>query len=422
MPLLDLSLVTQTLINLISAHVTNSEAWNKANKLEVEPLPADKLDGDNTLGLYLYHAVEETTGKHTYIPGVSDVPIRYTPLGLNLYYMLTAHSDLDKGGVYREQLMMGLAMKALHDHPLINDDTEVNGTQVMPALLRGNDNAFRIGMVPVKVDDAVSYWMAGSNAQRLAAYYHVSVIKLEPQQPSIRAGRVLTYNIFVLPSDAPRVDTTTNVISFTIPGEASPRSLELRPAQVTYDQGFEVVGSAFTGNNVYLQIRRTDWAAPVAVDASWNLAITASRITATVRATAAGTTVLPGLYAASVRVERWRTVPSGTRSVETSSNETPFAIAPRITSISAIDAQGRFTITGDTFEHADLPPESVSVFVGAARLMPGTAGSLDPGEFAVTGSTTIAARLPAGLTPGEALSLRLIIGGAKSAPQWVVAV
>lgn len=422
MALLDLSLVTQTLINLISAHVTHSEAWNNANALRVDPLPPDKLSGDNTLGLYLYHAVEETTGKNTYIPGVSDVPVRYTPLGLNLYYMLTAHSDIESGGVYREQLMMGLAMKALHDHPLVNDDTGVNGTLVMPALLRGNDNAFRIGMVPVKVDDAVSYWMAGSNPQRLAAYYQISVIKLEPQEPAIRAGRVLTYNIFVLPSDAPRVDTTANVISFTIPGEASARSLELRPAQVTYDQGFEVVGSAFTGNNVYLQIRRADWAAPVTVDAAWNLTITSSRITATVRATAAGVDMLPGLYAASVRVERWRTVPSGTRIVESSSNETPFAIAPQVTAISAPDAQGRFTVTGATFQHPDLPPEKVSVFIGAAKLAPGDAANLQPSEFAVTGATTLAARLPAGLTPGESLSLRLIINGAENAPQWVVAV
>lgn len=422
MALLDLSLVTQTLINLISAHVTHSEAWNNANALTVDPLPPDKLSGDNTLGLYLYHAVEETTGKNTYIPGVSDVPVRYTPLGLNLYYMLTAHSDIESGGVYREQLMMGLAMKALHDHPLVNDDTEVNGTLVMPALLRGNDNAFRIGMVPVKVDDAVSYWMAGSNPQRLAAYYQISVIKLEPQEPAIRAGRVLTYNIFVLPSDAPRVDTTANVISFTIPGEGSARSLELRPAQVTYDQGFEVVGSAFTGNNVYLQIRRADWAAPVTVDAAWNLAITSSRITATVRATAAGVDMLPGLYAASVRVERWRTVPSGTRIVESSSNETPFAIAPQVTAIGAPDAQGRFTVTGATFQHPDLPAEKVSVFIGAARLAPGDIANLQPGEFAVTGPTTLAVRLPAGLTPGDSLSLRLIINGAENAPQWVVAV
>src|SRR5690242_1853044 len=106
MTLLDLSFVTQTMIELIRRHVTSSVAWSAGNVLAVEPLSPDKLSGDNTLGLYLYHAVEETTGKHTYIPGVSDVPVRYNPMSLNLYYMLTAHSDVEPNGVYREQLMM----------------------------------------------------------------------------------------------------------------------------------------------------------------------------------------------------------------------------------------------------------------------------------------------------------------------------
>jgi hypothetical protein len=421
MALLDLSLVTQTLIALINTHVTNSDAWSAANTLTVDPLPPDRLTGDNTLGFYLYHVIEETTGKNTYIPGVSDVPVRYTPLGLNLYYMLTAHSDIENGGasVYREQLMMGLAMKALHDFPLVNDDTEVNGAVIMHPLLRENDNAFRISMLPIKPDDAVSYWMAGSNPQRLAAYYHVAVIKIEPEEPSIRAGRVLTYNIFVLPSDAPRVDTTANVISFTIPGETAPRALELRPAQVTYDQGFTVSGSAFTGNNVYLQIRRADWDAPVTVDAAWDVAVTASRITATARATAAGVDILPGMYTASVRVERWRTTPGGTRILASSSNETPFAIAPHIGAISAPDAQGRFTVSGTIFQHADLPAANVHVFVGAVRLTPGNAAGLQPGEFTVVDANTIAVRLPSGLLPGAAVSFRLIIRGAESAPQWV---
>ncbi|WP_449245358.1 DUF4255 domain-containing protein [Desulfobacca acetoxidans] len=422
MALLDLSLVTQTLIDLIRLHVTGSEAWNAANVLAVDPMPPDKLTGDNTLGFYLYHATEETTNKNTYIPGISDVPVRYNPLALNLFYLLTAHSDVENGstGIYREQLMMGLAMKALHDYPLINDNTAVGGVVIMQPLLRGKDNAFRISLLPVKVEEAVSYWMAGSNPQRLAAYYHVAVIKLEPEETPLRPGRVLIYNIFTLPGDTPRVDATANVISFTLPGETDPRSLELRPAQVTYDQGFTVIGSAFTGNKVYLQIRRLDWAAPLIVDAAWDVAVTSSRITATARATAAGRDILPGFYAASVRVERWSTMAHGTRILETSSNETPFAIAPRIGAISPPDPQGNFTVNGSIFEHPDLAAENVHVFIGATRLTPGNAANLQPGEFAVINPTTAAVRLPVGLTPGEAVSFRLIINGAESAPQWVV--
>lgn len=420
MALLDLSLVTQTLIGLIGAHVTNSEAWNPVNTLTVDPLPPDRLTGNNALGFYLYHATEETTGKNTYIPGVSDAPVRYTPLGLNLFYILTAHSDIEDGGagVYREQLMMGLAMKALHDYPLLNDNTEINGAAIMHPLLRGNDNAFRITLLPVKVDDAVAYWTAGSNAQRLAAYYHVAVIKLEPEEPAIRPGRVLTYNVFMLPGDSPRVDATANVVDFTIPGEDSPRSLELRPAQATYDQGFAVIGSAFAGDKVQLRIRRADWESPLAVDAAWNASVSASRITATVRATAGGVDILPGMYAASVRVEHRRSAPGGEQNVEAVSNETPFAIAPRVAAIGAPDVQGNVTVSGSIFQHPGLPPGSVQIFVGGARLAEGAA-ALQPGEFAVVSPTDIAVRLPAGLPSGKPVSFRLIVSGAESAPQWI---
>lgn len=420
MALLDLSLVTKTLIGLITTHVANSPGWAVGAALNVVPLPPDKLTGTNMLGFYLYHVSEDTTGKHTYIPGVSDVPVRFNALGLNLYYVLTAHSEAQDEDVFQEQLMMGLAMKALHDYPQVEDDTTINGTLIMQPALRGKGNAFRLGLLPIKAEHAVSYWMAGSQSQRLAAYYHVAVIKIEPEIPSVRAGRVLTYNIFVLPGDAPRIDTTANVVTFTIPGETDPHSFELRPAQVSYGQGFTVIGSAFTGSNVFLQIRRADWAAPVTVDAAWNVIISANRIAATLRPTASGQDIVPGVYAASVRVERSRTVPSGTRSLESSSNESPFTVAPTILTISAPDAQGRFTVTGSIFQHT-APALSVDVYIDASKLTPGTAATLQPGEFAVIDATHIAVRLPGGLTAGQTVGFRLIINGAESEPRWVTA-
>src|SRR5690606_21575681 len=135
-----------------------------ANTLNVVPLPPDSLTGDNTLGFYLYHIGEESQNRNAYVPGVSDVPVRYIPLDLRLYYLLTAHSSLDNGtGTLREQLMMGLAMKGLHDYPQIMDDTVVAGIQPLPLSLRGNDNCFRITLMNTPVSNAVDYWTAGSS-------------------------------------------------------------------------------------------------------------------------------------------------------------------------------------------------------------------------------------------------------------------
>jgi len=42
MPLLDLSLVTQSLVSLVSTHISASDAWNNLNLLDVNPLPPDR--------------------------------------------------------------------------------------------------------------------------------------------------------------------------------------------------------------------------------------------------------------------------------------------------------------------------------------------------------------------------------------------
>ncbi|MBK8019986.1 MAG: DUF4255 domain-containing protein [Chloroflexi bacterium] len=420
MSLLDLSLVTQTFLDLITVSIDDSSAWTQPNPPDVDPYPPDRLIGDNAVGFYLYHMTEESQGKNTYLPGVSDAPIRYIPMGLNLYYLLTAHSDMqNENGILREQLLMGLAMKALHDYPLVTDDTRVAGQQVMHPDLRGRENRFRVTLLPVKPEDSVTYWTAGQAPLRLSAYYQVSVAYLEPDEPLERAGRVLAYGVYVFPSDSQRVETTTNTITFTLPGEIDPRSLDLRPAQVTYDQTFDTLGSAFAGDAA-LMIRRADWDAAVEADAAWNVQVSGSRVRATVRQQSSGQDIIPGIYAASVRVQRSRLGPGGTKILEQTSNETPFVVVPRVDNITVPNAQGQFTVTGATFQHADITAEMVSVFVGAARLAAGDPLNLQPGQYAITDAATLQVRLPAGLTPGESMSFRLIINGAETAPLWVV--
>jgi hypothetical protein len=430
MALLDLSLVTQTLTDLIRIHVDASDAWS-GGAPDVTALPPDKLEGENTLGFYLYHVTEEIQNKTAYVPGVSDAPVRYNPMTLNLYYVLTAHSDLDGvTATHREQLMMGLAMKALHDHPFIDDNTEIDGTQIMQPLLRGRQNRFKISMLPVQRDHAVDYWMAGQSPLRLAAYYHIAHALLEPEEPQVRPGRVLAYNVYVLPSQNPRVDATENLIMFTLPGESEPRALELRPAQVTYDAPFSVIGTAFFGERLELRLRRADMPDPLALDAdpaAWNIAFGAQRITASARLNAGGFVILPGVYSISVRAERWRTGMSGTVILDADSNETPFVIAPRIDTISVPDGAGRFDVTGLRFAHPDLPADAVQVYIGAARLNAGDPNNLQAAQFGViaaadptdpTDLDTLRVRLPAAFASGV-VSLRVIVNGAENAPAWV---
>ncbi len=433
MALLDLSLVTQTFITLMDTHVKASPEFS--GSLSVEPLPPDALEGNNTLGFYLYHTTEEIQNKTAYIPGVSDTPVRYTSMTLNLYYVLTAHSDLQtSAGTLREQLLMGLAMKALHDYPLITDDTFIMNDLNLPVTvmspgLRQRANRFKVALLPVQRDHAIDYWTAGSKALRLSAYYHVAHALLEPEEPQVRPGRVLAYNVYVLPSQSPRVDATENVILFTLPNETDPRALQLRPAQVTYDASFSVIGTSFFGDALELRLRRADWEVAIPLDpapAAWNIVFGAQRITATARLDASGIVILPGIYSVSVRAERARAGAGGTVVLDAVSNETPFVVAPRVDTISAPDGiTGEFEVTGYRFAHPDLAADALQVYIGAARLQPGDFSNLQVGQFGIQAAPnpanpdTLRARLPSGVSPTDVVSFRLIINGAENAPQWV---
>jgi hypothetical protein len=397
----------------------------------VTPDPPDRLTGDNTLGLYLYRVSEDPQYKNLPPPGGDPVPVRHTPMGLSLDYVLVAHSDIDDppgagAGAFREQLMMGLALKAFHDYPVIDETTEIGGTTFMDPALIGGNNRFRISLTPVARNEAFDIWAAASSPVRLAAYYCASVALLEPEQPRVLPGRVLTYGVHVFAQGAPRLTGSRSDVTFRLPGAADDTVVEARPAQAAAGADVVFSGSALRGDSTDLLIRGLGFESATPVDAPWGVAVASSAteetLTATVQTAIGGSIVLPGVYAASARVTRARRMPDGsTRDFTDTSNETPFVIAPQIDPLPAPTATGVVSVTGHIFQHVDLQPENVAVYVGADRLDPDTDATLDPGEFNVTGPNSMDLRLPAGLTAGEDVQVRIIINGAESAPQWVTA-
>ncbi len=431
MALMDLSLVTSTLVRLVREHVVNSSAWNPGVTLSVTPEPPDQLSGENTLGLYLYRISEDAQFKNLPAPGGDLVPVRFTPMGLSLDYVLVAHSDIDDppgagAGTFREQLMMGLALKALHDFPVIDEATAIGSTTIMDPALIGGDNRFRISLTPVPRNEVFELWAAASSPVRLAAYYSASVALLEPEEPRVLPGRVLTYGVHVFAQGAPRLTGSRSDVTFRLPGAADDTVVEARPAQASAGEELTFTGSALRGDSTELLIRGPGFETATPVDAPWSVAVSSSAteeaLTATVQAAIGGSTVLPGVYAGSARVSRSRRMPDGSmRSFTDTSNEIPFVIAPQVATLPGPSPTGVVAATGHIFQHPDLRPENLAVYVGAERLSPDTDATLDPGEFQVTGPNSMDIRLPAGLVPGDAVQVRIVINGAESAPQWVTA-
>ncbi len=442
MALLDISHVTQTMINLITESFNASPAWPSTTTISVLSEPPNRIpdSATNSVGFYLYHVAEDAHYKNLPPIGNDPSPIRYTPMGLNLYYQLTAsHEGTDDGNAaFQEQLMMGIAMKGLHDFPEITDSTSVNGTVIMDSNIRGRTNIFRISLLPVTHNEAVHYWTAGDSPIKLSAYYEASVVLLETEDVQARVSRVLSYGVHTFTEGMPRLVSSQNTISFPFPGEATPRSINLRPAQAPpspplptpslADSQVVFSGSELTGNTIELLLLNARWDEPLAVDtAFWNVTANGVQFSFTVQQTRlplpppAGTVdndILPGIYAAQLQVTRQRTGPGGSITTFTQlSNQCPFTITPRVDSIAGPVAS-IFTVTGYVFQHADLSSDDVQVFIGGNRLALTTANPPLAGEFRVDSSTQLRFRIPTEVDPGN-VPFRVFINGAESAPRWI---
>lgn len=418
MALLDLSRVTRTLVTLVHEVISASPA--SPTPLHVTSLPPDKLTEDNSVGIYLYHLTEEAAVKNQPWRGRPDTPIRYSPLALNLYYVVTAHSiATDEHGPYREQQLMGLAVKALHDYPVIDDVTEIRGVKILDGMLVGDENKLRLSLRHVPVSEAMSYWTAGSQALRLSAYYEVSVVLLEPEEPTAASGRALAWGVETFLGGLPRLTGSRSTVRFTIPGETAARAIEVQPGQPAIGDEAVVFGTGLGGGTLELLVRGPGWRDAIAVGPTWGVSGAGERVFFTVQDLIDTTPTLPGAYTAAVRITRTSTLPDGRSHTTTvSSNETPFQIAPAVTITGPV--LDVYSVTGGRFADATTPVVT-RVSVAALVLTPGTLGALNPGEFAIASPTLLTFRLPAGAPPGQQLPVRVIVNGSESPPAWVEA-
>jgi hypothetical protein len=419
MALLDLAFVTKTLVEIVRRSIGASPAA-PSQTINVTSLPPDRLTEDNTIGLYLYHFVENAAQKNEVWNHRPSTPNRFAPMALNLHYVLCAHSEaLASDGPYREQLLMGLASKALHDYPIVDDDTTVAGFKVMPPGMTGDDNKLRISLRHVPPNEAVSYWTAGSHPLRLSSYYEVVVVFLEPDDPTTTGGRVLAYGVDAFVGGLPRLDGSSSSMTFTLPGQTQSHTVDVQPAQVAIGQQLTLHGRALGGGAIALLVRGPNQATAVEVSASWGVSAFGDDVTAVVQDNIDGAPSLVGTYAASIRITRTTTLSDGSIEAEdVFSNETPFQIVPTVTSVGVASASGVFTVTGKIFQDPALPASHVRASIGSAALAAGAYNALNPGEFAVHSPTEIQMRLPAGAASGRFLPVRVVINGGESSPQW----
>jgi Pvc16 N-terminal domain len=436
MSLLDLSLVTTTLLRLLKARV--DPLW--AELFPPAPPPptitysgvsSDKLTADQALGMFLYSVNEDNHFKNQPPIYQDRPPVRFTPMGLQLQYQLVSHAndlgDVD-GAILRSQRLFGLALKTLHDFPSLDRNTQIGGTLIFPPALQGTDNVIRINLRNMPPNEVTNFWTAGNQFVRLAAYYEISATLLEPDRPQLHGQRVLRYGVQVFVNGAPRLDASRSTVTFRIPGEATDRTAEAQPAEAASGENLSFDGTDLNGDSTTLLIRKTGWDEPQEVGTDWGVVAGPTSILAQVQDAAGSKDVVPGVYSTSARVTRYRIMPDGTtRAFAQESNQVPFTVSPTITNPTnnavavAVGPQQIVTVDGGVFQHADVTPDSVRVFVGPEPVLLEPTAALMPGHFEIVNPTQLRFRFPlAGVTSGATLPLRVIVNGAENSPRWVL--
>lgn len=440
--------ITEALAGLIKNDVERIAA-GLVDPFTVSRLPPEKAEeiGDTRLNIHLYHVSQDNSGGPDLpIGGTGRNPIATRPMPVKLFYVLTAHAMIGEtvDDVASQHMLMGWALKALHDHGEIFADTVVNGVAIFDPDVALGERGVEIIIRPMEPEDSVSFWSTDQvRTARLAAFIEVRTLLLPPEPRSDAQGIVADFALGVFGSMAPRLTRSESVMEFTPPAALgggssrkvarSPAVAVLRSAAGSADALVRISGTGLgDGHDARLVLRGGGLAAPAVLAAAanpdWNIDIFGDVLSFEMRPAAAAesgpVTLLPGLYSISLRRDRELSTESGTiRRVPVESNRVPVGLAPLIS-----DAQ---KIAGDHIA-VDLDA-SVDVSTPGLEAQIGIAGDLyhqvdaltgvpadDAGNFAVRNANSYEAVPPAGVThPAGTYPVRLTIAGIDAPPYWM---
>jgi hypothetical protein len=410
---LDLSSVTGRLIEVVETAIVNSPLWTVNGgtvpqfTIQVSSAMPEAVRnlGDCQLTFYLFHLNAEPFTRNLPPNGGPAQPNSRQPLGLTLYYLVTAfaknQSDL-------EQQAMSIVLNALHERT----------TYVDPA----NGFTFTVSLEQEKPDEANRRWQAFSTSFRLSAVYRVAVIFLTPQSdpprlaaPPHRLGLAVAPQP-LLPAHGGSLTAAASRIELH-PFPANPGDVityDVSPAVASPGSSIAIFGTGLdtpTAARLYLidgaGIERevTAWRTPVGGAAATRILLTLP----------AGIAAPPGGSpdAGAYLVRAGSSLAAGD-AADHRTNSVPVLVTARVDPVPApwVAVGGTFSFTGGGFigGATDLLLETVALTADPPGSVPAD------GEFASDAAgTAISFRPPAGFPSGR-FEVRVRVRGIEGPP------
>jgi len=454
MATLDLSLVTLSLRNLLDANVRRLLGGIAPPLLEVTSMPPEQVNAGSTqtLNMYLYAVNEDPHFRNAVGMELADPPISGQPLALRLYYILTAH--LTVSAVFDEdtqQRILGMAMKTLHDHPVITDTLQITPSAIegplaiMEPLLQGGDNRIEICLRPMEPEETVNFWaVEDQRTPRMSAFYEVRTVLMEPEQPQATLGTVYDVGLYVRSGAGAKVTGSSSELWFTMPAVSglgdqeipvTPARTTLQPVVVAPKPRVRIVGRNLrSGDAREVTLRAHGWAAAEhldpALNPTWDLQIESEEIsflpqpTLNVDDGAGGIVVqdvVPGVAEIGLRVINFRITPLASLESVFDAGRTSICLGVHITGVNGPDINGRFRINVSPAFGLDTPGTEIALAVGGeiyALQSPLPVPPADQGLYEIFPGHILFGPLfnPAG---PSAHPVQLIVNGCESNPIWV---
>ncbi len=197
--ILDLSAVTDGLIDLVKSSWNSAPIWAELGSVGPTFTPTftglgpDAIrDGNGPqLSLFLYHAESDNAQEATFwtsqmlrSPGQ---PVRYLPLALDLFYLLSAYSETSYA---EEQEAMSVALRIFHANGVVRSDS--TPTPAWQLTLTMEHRSY---------DELSRLWQATTVPLRLGVVYRAAVLFLTPDEPDAGAKEVETVNAILNGTD-----------------------------------------------------------------------------------------------------------------------------------------------------------------------------------------------------------------------------
>lgn len=301
----------------------------------------------NQLNLFLYHVVHSSAWRNQPMPGQARPgETGRPPLGLNLYYLISAYGQ-NNDDVYAHR-MLGLAMAFLHDHSTLTPaelKTAVAGSDLYAQVER-----VRITPQPLSIEEMYKLWSVFQTGYRVSAAYEVAVTLIESALPGRAALPVLRVGPLL---DGPLVQSGLVFPYPTITRVSPPNGQDgVRLGETLTFDGHDLWE---TGAAVAVRFEHRSWDAPVDLVAA---TATATQTTVAIPNVPSGWPA--GLYRVSVVVT--------TGGTARPSNEVAFYLAPRITNIASTPISGGSTTVSLTFDPEAWPEQHASLLIAGRAI------------------------------------------------------